>query len=270
MLALLLALVACDSALDDVDNDMLNASEEAAVGTHVERPDSDDDGLLDGFEVFCSLTDPADPDQDADGDDDGWEHLRGLDPTNAEDAGYADGRDMLPIADKLALRPDRAPPIAAPDLPLRRLALGHPTLLRPFDLYDLALQDKWILLTLVPPTDVEAMNTWLTGGAPPDWCPRRRPRARRRGRHHPRLGRLRGRPARPCHRRRSGRRRATRHRGQAPRPRPRRQRLRAVGTRRPTHPPTLAPPQPVHARPRHRQLAGHRRHPADHPVTTNG
>lgn len=171
MLALLLALVACDSALDDVDNDMLNASEEAAVGTHVERPDSDDDGLLDGFEVFCSLTDPADPDQDADGDDDGWEHLRGLDPTNAEDAGYADGRDMLPIADKLALRPDRAPPIAAPDLPLRRLALGHPTLLRPFDLYDLALQDKWILLTLVPPTDVDAMNTWLTGGAPPDGVP---------------------------------------------------------------------------------------------------
>jgi hypothetical protein len=161
---MLLALVlACTSALDDPDNDFLNASEEAVAGTDVNVADHDGDGLNDGFEVYCSYTDPTDPDQDRDGDEDGWEWQRGLSPANPEQAGYPDGDPMLTLEQKLALRPDTAPDVAQVTLPLRRTWLNDPTRGR-FDLYDLALQGHPVLLTTVPYGDEPAMLASLANG----------------------------------------------------------------------------------------------------------
>jgi hypothetical protein len=153
---LLTLLLACTSALDDPDNDFLNASEEAVVGTDVNVADHDGDGLNDGYEVYCSNTDPTDPDQDRDGDEDGWEWLRGLSPANPEQAGYPDGASMLTLEQKLSLRPETAPDVAQVTLPLRRTSLNDPTRGR-YDLYDLALQGQPILLTTVPFQDEPAM-----------------------------------------------------------------------------------------------------------------
>ena len=57
---------------DDVDQDGLDADEEASLGTDPEDDDSDDDGLMDGTED-AGGTDPLDPDSDDDGVQDGTE-----------------------------------------------------------------------------------------------------------------------------------------------------------------------------------------------------
>ena len=58
-----------DSDIDplaDQDSDNLSNLQELIYGTDINNPDSDGDGLLDGFEQYNSLTDPNNPDSDAD------------------------------------------------------------------------------------------------------------------------------------------------------------------------------------------------------------
>ena len=113
---------------DDADNDGLTTAEEALRETDPNNPDSDGDGLQDGFEVFTSgtiptkadsdgdglsdgdevnvfNTNPSNPDTDGDGVNDGQEITNGTDP-NAAEAPAADSDldgDGLTAADE-ALR----------------------------------------------------------------------------------------------------------------------------------------------------------------------
>ena len=52
---------------DDLDNDGISNIEEVILGTPVDNPDADADSLLDGFELYNSLTNPQDPDSDDNG-----------------------------------------------------------------------------------------------------------------------------------------------------------------------------------------------------------
>ena len=97
----------------DPDMDMLSTHSEKIVGTNSTNPDTDGDGMPDGWEVSYGLnatnasdatrdsdndgltnlqeyeyhTDPTNPDTDGDGMPDGWEVSYGLNATNAIDAG---------------------------------------------------------------------------------------------------------------------------------------------------------------------------------------
>ncbi len=111
------------SAFIDLDADGLTGSEEAAAGTDPQDPDTDDDGLLDGFEVDNGLdplipgdengdldsdgltnfeeqtigTDPAVADTDGDGLSDGDEvNVHGTDPLDpdSEGDGLSDGDEI--------------------------------------------------------------------------------------------------------------------------------------------------------------------------------
>jgi len=56
------------------------------TSSHPNNNDTDDDGLLDGQELFIYLTDPTSNDTDGDGMPDGWEVKYGLNPLDSEDA----------------------------------------------------------------------------------------------------------------------------------------------------------------------------------------
>jgi transglutaminase-like putative cysteine protease len=68
-----------DTKTGDTDNDGLSDIQEAILGTNITDFDTDDDGLLDGAEVYEHLTDPNNPDSDSDGISDGEELHLGAD-----------------------------------------------------------------------------------------------------------------------------------------------------------------------------------------------
>lgn len=72
----------CEQRVDggDRDFDGVSADEEEYQGTSDYDSDSDDDGLLDGEELYTYFTDPLNPDTDGDGYLDGVEVIGGYDP----------------------------------------------------------------------------------------------------------------------------------------------------------------------------------------------
>jgi transglutaminase-like putative cysteine protease len=81
-----------DITLRDTDDDGLTDEDEIELGTDLNNPDSDKDGLLDGKEVHGFKTDPLRPDTDDDGLLDGEETVSGNDgyitePTNNDTDG---------------------------------------------------------------------------------------------------------------------------------------------------------------------------------------
>ncbi|MCX5771118.1 MAG: immunoglobulin domain-containing protein [Candidatus Hydrogenedentes bacterium] len=68
--------------------------------------DVDGDGLTDSDEVNVYGTEPTNPDSDADGMDDGWEVAYGFDPNSAEDAGEDADNDGLTNFEEYRLRSD--------------------------------------------------------------------------------------------------------------------------------------------------------------------
>ena len=81
----------------DTDGDGLTNQLEAQYGTNKQNPDTDNDWLLDGEEIFVYFTDPADPDSDGDGLDDGYEvttsHTIPYDG-DTDDDGLLDGDEL--------------------------------------------------------------------------------------------------------------------------------------------------------------------------------
>jgi hypothetical protein len=69
----------------DSDGDGLTDDREAQLGTDPKKPDTDDDGLLDGAEVNTHGTDPKKKDTDGGGINDGLEVGRGTDPKIGRD-----------------------------------------------------------------------------------------------------------------------------------------------------------------------------------------
>lgn len=69
----------------DRDGDGLADHEEWEYNTEKDVRDTDNDGLIDGVEVYATNTDPTDPDTDGDGFTDGEEDRLGSDPTDPED-----------------------------------------------------------------------------------------------------------------------------------------------------------------------------------------
>ncbi len=81
---------------DDPDGDSLNNIREYRYYTDPTNPDTDGDGLLDGYEVDIYHTNPLDPDTDWDGLDDGDEIGQGTDPTDpdTDGDGLLDGQSI--------------------------------------------------------------------------------------------------------------------------------------------------------------------------------
>ena len=82
----------------DRDGDGLTNGEEQVLGTDPDNPDSDDDGLGDGFEVNTLGTDPLDSDSDGDGLDDYLENnVTGTDPldSDSDNDGLEDGDELI-------------------------------------------------------------------------------------------------------------------------------------------------------------------------------
>ncbi|MFH1111889.1 MAG: hypothetical protein V1712_02355 [Patescibacteria group bacterium] len=69
--------------LEDIDNDRLNAREEAELGTDPANYDTDADGLFDGEEVKVYHTNPLNPDTDGDGYLDGMEVMNNYNPNGS-------------------------------------------------------------------------------------------------------------------------------------------------------------------------------------------
>lgn len=86
---------------NDADGDGLTNADEASRGTDPRDSDSDDDGLLDSFEVYIYNTDPLDADTDNDSLYDGNEvNLYATDPLNpdGDGDGLNDGQEILTYA----------------------------------------------------------------------------------------------------------------------------------------------------------------------------
>ena len=91
-------------SIKDTDKDGLQDYEEDHFGTDPEDPDSDDDGLLDGEEVFNYKTNPLHSDTDRDKLKDGAEvDNYGTDPTvvDTDGDGFGDGNEILAGTDPL-------------------------------------------------------------------------------------------------------------------------------------------------------------------------
>lgn len=84
-------------AEEDFDNDNLNTLEEIKFGTGIFYPDTDSDGLEDGYEVHTSKTDPTLYDTDGDGYSDGEEINIGLNPISADsdNDGVSDDEELI-------------------------------------------------------------------------------------------------------------------------------------------------------------------------------
>ena len=78
-------LQADDRKDNDADNDGLLDTQEAQLGTDPNNPDSDDDGLTDGAEIFVHGTNPLVADTDGGSVSDGDEVSLGTNPKNEED-----------------------------------------------------------------------------------------------------------------------------------------------------------------------------------------
>ncbi|MDG6225458.1 MAG: transglutaminase domain-containing protein [Candidatus Thermoplasmatota archaeon] len=77
-----------DFPIDDRDGDGLDDASELLHGTDPDDPDTDKDGLRDGYEVLISGTDPLNPDTDGDGLSDGDEvNIYGTDPLDPDTDG---------------------------------------------------------------------------------------------------------------------------------------------------------------------------------------
>jgi hypothetical protein len=87
----------------DTDEDMLSDQYEVAYGLRPEDPDTDGDGITDGYELIMIGSDPSLEDSDFDGLDDGLELMLGLDPTVFDnpdpDAGFTAPDDLLADTD---------------------------------------------------------------------------------------------------------------------------------------------------------------------------
>jgi len=86
------------SDLGDADKDGLTNGDEKVFGTNPDNPDSDGDGLNDGYEVHKLKTGPLKVDSDGDGLNDGDEVLKHhTDPTKADTDGdgLSDGDEVL-------------------------------------------------------------------------------------------------------------------------------------------------------------------------------
>ena len=84
--------------IPDSDHDGLSDDAERLLGTNIDNPDTDGDGLGDFDEVVNWLTDPTDPDMDDDGLNDGQELLiHNTDPVNPDTDGdnLMDGAEVL-------------------------------------------------------------------------------------------------------------------------------------------------------------------------------
>lgn len=93
-----------DSPQDiDSDDDGLDNSEEIALGSDPDNPDTDNDGLSDGVEELVLITDPLNPDTDDDGVTDGQELELGTDPLNidSDDDLLYDGGEIIYETDPL-------------------------------------------------------------------------------------------------------------------------------------------------------------------------
>ncbi|MFX1363187.1 MAG: hypothetical protein ACFE7A_07015, partial [Promethearchaeota archaeon] len=93
----------------DTDDDGLLDGYEVSIGTDPLDADTDDDGLLDGYEVSIG-TDPLDADTDDDGLLDGIEDSCGTDPldSDTDDDGLLDGEDVEFIQNVVNMLPDDA------------------------------------------------------------------------------------------------------------------------------------------------------------------
>nr|WP_238930442.1 M4 family metallopeptidase [Vibrio sp. S9_S30] len=90
----------------DPDNDGLTNLEEYLNQTNPTEPDSDSDGLSDGYEVNTSHTQPNHSDSDGDDLPDGFESDNGLDPLNSADASLDKDSDGVSNIDEYRLGSD--------------------------------------------------------------------------------------------------------------------------------------------------------------------
>ncbi|MCB9672822.1 MAG: hypothetical protein H6734_25345 [Alphaproteobacteria bacterium] len=99
--------------LRDVDHDGLSAFEERERLLDPLDPDTDDDGLLDGMEVYEHGTDPRYADTDGGGLPDGYEVDFGLDPRDPDDdrrtGGYSGGCTTPGVSGGLGILARRRP-----------------------------------------------------------------------------------------------------------------------------------------------------------------
>lgn len=86
-----------DPSKIDSDLDYLSDKEEESIGTKKTNPDTDGDGLLDGYEVYVTKTNPLLFDTDGDGMPDGYEVLFNLDPFIKNDSEDNDGDGLTNI-----------------------------------------------------------------------------------------------------------------------------------------------------------------------------
>ncbi len=79
----------------DTDGDGLTDVREAELGTDPNNPDTDDDGISDGDEVYVHMTDPLNSDTDGDWLYDGGELIKNTDPNNpdSDNDGLTDGQE---------------------------------------------------------------------------------------------------------------------------------------------------------------------------------
>lgn len=87
----------------DTDEDMLSDQYEVEYGLRPDDPDTDGDGITDGYELIMIGSDPTLEDSDFDGLADGLELMLGLDPTVFDnpdpDAGFSAPDDLLSDTD---------------------------------------------------------------------------------------------------------------------------------------------------------------------------
>jgi hypothetical protein len=104
----------------DSDRDGMSDELELLVGTNLLDPDTDHDGLTDGFEYFSQAgLDPRLADTDGDLSEDGAELLAHTDPTNPDTDGdtIGDGRDLFPLDPKNEFLPSgQTDPDSAPNV----------------------------------------------------------------------------------------------------------------------------------------------------------
>jgi len=104
-----------DAALDG-DTDGLTTLQEFLNDTDPYNPDSDDDGLTDGYEVLTSGTNPLNIDTDGDEIDDNFEDSNGLDPNDPSDAATDADGDGVSNKGEFRLGTDPQDPLSVPPL----------------------------------------------------------------------------------------------------------------------------------------------------------